>query len=226
MSEVQQQGEGGPALDVIESRILEATIELAAAGGYDAVKQRDVALRSKVALATVYTRFASKDILLAAALELESRRWLPEVSRIPLRGKTPNARVTKLFEHMTAFWLRRPHLARASLRATTSCDQQAMLRMMVAQQRIHAIIVDALRGPPSAPALRREPALRVATVLTMVWFANLTAWAAGIIDEAMVVDIVRQSADMLLDGVQHEKREANGGDQPRPVTLPARRRKR
>jgi hypothetical protein len=36
----------------------------------------------------------------------------------------------------------------------------------------------------------------------MVWFANLTAWAAGIIDEAIVVDIVRQSADMLLHGVQ------------------------
>jgi hypothetical protein len=36
----------------------------------------------------------------------------------------------------------------------------------------------------------------------MVWFANLTAWAADIIDEAMVVDIVGQSADMLLNGVQ------------------------
>ncbi|HMI91843.1 MAG TPA: hypothetical protein VK509_10795, partial [Polyangiales bacterium] len=69
-------------------------------------------------------------------------------------------------------------------------------------QRIHVVIVDALRGTGSTPALRREPALRVATVLTMVWFANLTAWAAGIIDEAILVDIMRQSADMLLHGVQ------------------------
>jgi hypothetical protein len=53
--------------------------------------------------------------------------------------------------------------------------------------------------------LGREPALRVATVLVMVWFANLTAWAAGIIDEVMPIDIVRQSADMLLHGVQHEQ---------------------
>jgi len=201
MIEVRPQTEGEAPLDVIESRILEATIELAAAGGYEAVRQRDVAARAKVALATVYARFASKDILLAAALELDSRRWLPELSRLPLRGRTPLARVTKLFEHMTALWLRRPQLARAALRAATSGDHEAMMRQMVAQQRIHAVIVDALRGSRHAPALRREPALRVATVLTMVWFANLTAWGAGIIDEAILVDIVRQSADMLLHGV-------------------------
>jgi AcrR family transcriptional regulator len=202
MAEPQVQSEDVPPMDAIESRILEATIELAAAGGYDAVRQRDVAARAKVALATVYARFASKDILLAAALVHDSARWLPELHKLPLRGRTPLARVTKLFEHMTALWVRRPELARASLRAATSGDHEAMLRQMVAQQRLHAVIVDALRGPRHAPALRREPALRVATVLTMVWFANLTAWAAGIIDEAIVVDIVRQSADMLLHGVQ------------------------
>ena len=38
----------------------------------------------------------------------------------------------------------------------------------------------------------------------MVWFSNLTAWAAGIIEEGVVVDIVRQAADMLLHGVEHE----------------------
>jgi AcrR family transcriptional regulator len=203
MTEVQSPTEGEPPVDVIESRILEATLELAVAGGYEAVRQRDVAARAKVALATVYARFASKDILLAAALELDSRRGLlPELSKLSLRGRTPLARVTKLFEHMTMLWVQRPQLARASLRAATSGDHEAMLRQMVCQQLLHAIIVAALRGTGDVPAMRREPALRVATVLTMVWFANLTAWAAGIIDEAIVVDIVRQSADMLLHGVQ------------------------
>jgi AcrR family transcriptional regulator len=206
VSEVQQQAFEGPSLDEIESRILEATIELAAAGGYDAVKQRDVALKSRVALATVYTRFASKDILLAAALELDSRRWMPELIKLQLRGRTPLARVTKLYEHMTEIWLRRPHLARAALRATTTGDQVAMVRMMIAQQRLHLVIVDALRGSRNAPAIKREPALRVATVLTMVWFSNLTAWAAGIIDEKMIVDIMQHAANMLLNGVEHEQR--------------------
>lgn len=202
MTEVQQSAEGGPPLDVIERRILEATLELATAGGYEAVRQRDVAARAKVALATVYARFASKDILLAAAIELDSHRWLPELDKLQLRGRTPLARATKLFEQLTALWLQRPQLARAALRAAASGDHEAMVRQMVGQQRINALIVEALRGPKSARAMRREPALRVATVLVMVWFANLTAWAAGIIDEAVVVDIVRQSADMLLHGVQ------------------------
>lgn len=196
----------GPTLDQIEQRILDATIELATAGGYDAVKQRDVALKAKVALATVYTRFASKDVLLAAALELDNRRWMAELRKRPIRGRTPLARVTKLFSHMTELWLERPQLARASLHAATSGDHEAMLRQMIAQQRINLIIVDALRGPKHAPEIRREPALRVATVLTMVWFSNLTAWAAGIVDEAMAIDIVRQSADMLLHGVLSEPR--------------------
>jgi len=202
MIEEQAQVFEGPTLDEIETRILDATLELAAAGGYEAVRQREVAARANVALATVYARFASKDILLAAALEFDSRRWLPALSKLPLRGRSPLARVTKLFEHLTAQITRRPELARASLRAAACGDHEAMLRQMVASQRITALIVEALQGPRHARQLRHEPALRVATVLVMVWFANLTAWASGIIDEAVVVDIVRQSADMLLHGVQ------------------------
>jgi hypothetical protein len=131
---------------------------------------------------------------------------MPELYKLQLRGRTPLARVTKLFEHMTALFLRRPELARAALRAATCGDHEALLRQMIAQQRISAVIVAALCGSTQAPALAAEPALRVATVLLMVWFSNLTAWAAGIIDEAAVVDIVRQSADMLLHGVPHEPR--------------------
>ena len=198
----QPQRAEGPALDAIESRILNATTELATAGGYDAVRQRDVAARAKVALATVYARFASKDVLLSAALEVDSRRWMQELSSMPLRGRTPLARVTKLFENMTALLLERPSLARAALRAATSGDHEAMLRQMVAQQRITVAVVDALRGTRQDKALAREPAQRVATVLMMVWFGNLTAWSAGIINEAMVVAIVGESADMLLHGVQ------------------------
>jgi AcrR family transcriptional regulator len=204
MAEVQDQSVAEPPQDEIERRILEATIELAVAGGYERVKQRDVAIRAKVALATVYTRFASKDILLAAALEFDNRRWIIELRKLPLRGRTPLARVTKLFEHMNRLILDRPQLARAALHAATCGDHEAMQRQMIAQARINNAIVDALRGPPHAPALAHDTALRVAAVLTMVWFANLSAWAAGVLTSEMVVDIVRQSADMLLHGVEHE----------------------
>ena len=47
-------------------RVLDAALELAAEGGYDAVQMRDVAARAQVALGTIYRYFSSKDHLLAA----------------------------------------------------------------------------------------------------------------------------------------------------------------
>jgi hypothetical protein len=137
----------------------------------------------------------------------------PELEGCPTQSCfiTRHTSAAMTFEPIEFGWMPSPASLRASANSpvlpsetgtATSGDHEAMLRQMVAQQRIHAVIVDALRGARHAPALRREPALRVATVLTMVWFANLTAWGAGIIDEAILVDIVRQSADMLLHGVQ------------------------
>ena len=49
-------------------RILNTTVELASAGGYEAVQMRDVAAQADVALGTLYRYFASKDHLLACAL--------------------------------------------------------------------------------------------------------------------------------------------------------------
>ena len=50
-------------------RIIDAAMELAAEGGYDAVQMREVAARAEVALGTLYRYFASKERLLVA-------RWM------------------------------------------------------------------------------------------------------------------------------------------------------
>jgi AcrR family transcriptional regulator len=52
-------------------RILDATVALAAKGGYDAVQMRTVAERAEVALGTLYRYFPSKVHLLVAALTQE-----------------------------------------------------------------------------------------------------------------------------------------------------------
>src|SRR5258706_2200298 len=57
------------------ARVIEAAMDLARDGGYDAVQMRDVAASAGVALGTVYRYFSSKDHLLAAAL-LEWARGL------------------------------------------------------------------------------------------------------------------------------------------------------
>ena len=51
-------------------RVIDATLELAAGGGFDAVQMRDVAAEAGVALGTVYRYFESKErLLLEANLE-------------------------------------------------------------------------------------------------------------------------------------------------------------
>src|SRR5437660_1723459 len=58
-------------------RVIEAAVELAAEGGYDAVQMRDVAIRGRVAMGTIYRYFTSKDHLLSAAqLERAARLLL------------------------------------------------------------------------------------------------------------------------------------------------------
>src|SRR5437763_7754872 len=60
-------------------RVLDAALQLASDGGFDAVQMRDVASAADVALGTVYRYFASKErLLLEAMAEQQSdlRRYL------------------------------------------------------------------------------------------------------------------------------------------------------
>ena len=70
-------------------RVIDAAMNLAADGGYEAVQMRDVASTAGVALGTIYRYFASKDHLLAAAMvewavDLEARG-----ADQPSNGTTP-----------------------------------------------------------------------------------------------------------------------------------------
>jgi AcrR family transcriptional regulator len=49
-------------------RIVDAAVELAESGGFEAVRLRDVAERSDVALGTLYEYFRSKEDILLLAL--------------------------------------------------------------------------------------------------------------------------------------------------------------
>ena len=73
-AEIPTQPDGGPArntaLETVarRERMVAAAVELATAGGYEAVQMRDVAARAEVALGTLYRHYPSKDHLLLAAL--------------------------------------------------------------------------------------------------------------------------------------------------------------
>src|SRR3954467_3667399 len=74
-------------------RVLDATLQLAAEGGFDAVQMRDVAAAADVALGTVYRDFASKERLLLEAMAEQQADLRSYLDTHPPRDETAAARV-------------------------------------------------------------------------------------------------------------------------------------
>src|SRR5690349_25056784 len=74
-------------------RILDATLQLASRGGYEAVQMRAVAERAEVALGTLYRYFPSKIHLLVSALASELEKIQEKLERKPIPGDTPHERM-------------------------------------------------------------------------------------------------------------------------------------
>ena len=71
----------------IFERIFDVAIQLAEEGGYDNVRQRDVAARAGVALGTLYKRFRSKEDILSAALDRETEKLERKLEKGPVKGE-------------------------------------------------------------------------------------------------------------------------------------------
>jgi AcrR family transcriptional regulator len=190
----------------VERRVLDAALELAARGGFEAVRQREVAERAGVALATLYKRFRSKDELLIGVLEVESQKLASRLEREPPAGTTSLERVTSYFSLATYYLVRKPRLGRAILRAVTSGGNVSE-RMMVYHARQMGHVLGALREPQSEGSSVSTDAehVLVATILLQVWFSALVGWSGGLFDAEGIVEQVRVAARVVLLGVERER---------------------
>jgi AcrR family transcriptional regulator len=181
-------------------RIIEAAIELAEKGGFEAVRLRDVAAHADVALGTVYRRFRSKEDLLLAALDLLVADHERQAAIEPPDGDTPLERVTIFFETITEAICGRPNLARALVRSVASGGPGLTLKVSAFHTRVEDLITAALRGadgdrvgkPPS------DEERRLAYTLLLVWFASLTGWASGLHDPSGIVEHTCIAAELIL----------------------------
>ena len=179
--------------------------ELAGAGGFEAVRLRDVASNAGVALGTLYRHFHSKEELLVAALARESDAIGRRLELNPARGETALERLTDFFGTTTRVLCRRPKLLRAVLRAAASGDPVLAERVEQFHGRSTQWVVAALRGEARAPVADTDPNEEVvAELLQQVWFALLVGWAGGIHGQAEVVEKVRTAAAILLCGTRLE----------------------
>jgi AcrR family transcriptional regulator len=211
-------------------RIFDVAIALAEEGGYDNVRQRDVAARAGVALGTLYKRFRSKEDILSAALARETEKLERRLEKGGVKGDTAEERLVAFYTVLTRALTRRPHFARAVLRAMASGQPEVARHVVAYQGRMNGLIIAAMRGVGSlsygdaaaVPPTEREQTL--ALLLQQNWFASLIGWSAGLHSATAVLDHVRTAARLYLRALDleakesaKEARETREPKEPRPV---------
>jgi AcrR family transcriptional regulator len=177
-------------------RVLDAVIELVAAGRVDDWGMKDVAERSGVALGTIYRYFSSKDHVAAAALlewarTLDAGRAGPRASA---DGDTMTERLVAILRRAVRAYQRQPAFARLVILAATSTDPFASECYAEMGASVFDTLGDALDDLD--PVERR----RVLEVVGAVWYQALTEWVNDRKTIAQVYDAVESAARLVLAG--------------------------
>jgi TetR/AcrR family transcriptional regulator, cholesterol catabolism regulator len=167
-------------------RILDATIGLAARGGFDAVQMRAVADQADVALGTLYRYFPSKIHLLVSALgrEFEKAEAASRDREVP--GDTPHERVMHVLTRTTRVLQDEPHLTEALTRAFMFADASVQSEIHHVGMLLTSMLTRAMH--PGEPELTDED-VAIAKVIGDVWLSALVGWVTG---RSSTEDVTRQ----------------------------------
>ncbi|GAB1646644.1 cholesterol catabolism transcriptional regulator KstR [Krasilnikovia sp. MM14-A1259] len=174
-------------------RILEATLRLAAKGGYEAVQMRAVAELAEVALGTLYRYFPSKIHLLVSALAVELERIQEKLHRRPVPGDTPYERVQFVLDRVTRAMQREPLVTEAMTRAFMFADPSASAEVNAVARLMEEIFTRAMHdGEPDADDRAK------ARVIGDVWLSNLVAWVTRRASADDVINHLELASRLLL----------------------------
>jgi AcrR family transcriptional regulator len=168
-------------------RILDAVVELADAGGYDAVQMREVADRAEVALGTLYRYFPSKVHLLVSAMA----RTLAELADSQAAGNdsdsTPQERIYRVVARVTDYLVSHRRLSGSMIRALVTAGVDAGREVDAVAELMVGLIATATHEPGVAPC-ERDAAL--ANIIGKVWLADaLTLLAHRMTVEELLADL-------------------------------------
>lgn len=190
-------------MDASTERIIMVAMELAERDGYDAVRLRDVAEKAQVALGTVYRRFSCKEDILAAVLNFHVAALSEGIrSEIP-PGKTPEKRLSRFFDQITALLADRPKMAAAMLRTVASGVPDLVDRVT----RYHSDMTDVIRrvmrgGDAPLEDISEKDEAQVAHLLQDIWFAALVGWTGGLHESDEVAKQLKEATRLLLAGAR------------------------
>ena len=177
-------------------RVLAATFELAADGGFDAVQMRDVAAAADVALGTVYRYFSSKERLLLEAMAEQQADLRAYIETHPLEEGTAPERVMTVLRRANRSLKRYPDMTAAMVRAFGSAQPENGDIVLRVTDIMTAIITRAVQGHDRHPPTTRE--VRVARILMQVWLSSLNGWVCGVDGPERVDEDLEAAARLLL----------------------------
>ncbi|MGW1814520.1 TetR family transcriptional regulator [Streptomyces sp. NPDC002125] len=155
-------------------RILQAGVQLAGRGGFEAVQMREVAEAAGVALGTLYRYFPSKIHLLVAVMHDQLQRLHVTLRRNPPAGDDPAQRVAETLMRAFRALQRDPHLADAMVRALTFADRGVSAEVDAVSRLTTTIVLEAM----GVEEPTREQ-LSVVRVIEHTWHSALVTWLSG-----------------------------------------------
>jgi AcrR family transcriptional regulator len=190
-------GRETPAAQVARrERILDAAVELASEGGYDAVQMREVADRAEVALGTLYRYFPSKVHLLVSAL---GRTFSQLRDSVPTSGdnSTPEERVYRVVAHVTRFLAKNRRLSGAMVRALMSAEADAAADVEAVGDVLVGFISTGAHDPGAAPD--EHDALK-AHIIGKVWLIDVVTFLSGRMTVSQVLEDLEATIALVMKG--------------------------
>jgi TetR/AcrR family transcriptional regulator, cholesterol catabolism regulator len=176
-------------------KIIDVAIDLAEAGGYENVRQRDVADQAGIALGTLYKSFISKEHILSAAIERDADELERRIKAKPPAGDTAQERLQTLFRMTTRTMCNKPKYARAVIRAMASGQPEVAAHVHAYQGRLNAIISSVMQGKGGEGDPR---VTMLSALLQQIWFASLVGWSAGILSQPELNLHMDQAIELIL----------------------------
>jgi TetR/AcrR family transcriptional regulator, cholesterol catabolism regulator len=181
-------------------RILDAAMELAAEGGYDAVQMREVAERADVALGTLYRYFPSKVHLLVSAMG-RTFQALQESVRVEGTDGTPEERVYRVVAAVTRYLARHRRLSGAMIRALMSADTESAREVEEVGDLLVGFIASATGDPDSGQSsAESEHDILVAHIIGKVWLTDVVTLLSGRMTVSQVLEDLERTIALVMSG--------------------------
>src|SRR3954453_15034427 len=165
-------------------RILDAAMELAAEGGWDAVQMREVAERAEVALGTLYRYFPSKVHLLVSVLG-RTFKELHDSVQVDRASGTPQERVYRVVAVMTRYLARHRRLSGAMIRALMTAGAETARGVEGVGDQLVGFITQATHEPGVVPT---EHDTLVAHIIGKVWLTDVVTLLSGRMTVSQVLE--------------------------------------